>query len=96
MMYIIWPNLLIVALLAVVATADETPNPGCRCGGNVVYVEPRFELLSMCCNCTDKKFHRAGVSSAVKMAKHLTESGAARCVRFHVRHGPIAVDWLHK
>jgi hypothetical protein len=95
MMYIVWPNLLIVALLAVAATADETPNPGCRCNGNAVYVELRFELLSMCCKCAGKKFHRAGVSSAVKMAKYLTESGTARCVAFRVRHGPIVVDWLH-
>ena len=95
MMYIIWPNLLIVALLAIAATADETENPGCRCNGNVVYVEPHFELLSMCCACADKKIHRANISSAIKMAKHLAESGAGRCVRFPVRHGPIVVDWLH-
>jgi hypothetical protein len=85
MMYIIWPYLLIVALLAVAATADDTRNPGCTCNGNVVYVEARFEPLSMCCKCAGKKIHRANVSSAIKMAKHLAESGAARCVWFRVR-----------
>jgi hypothetical protein len=50
MVHIIWPNFLIIALLAVAATADRIENPGCICNGRLSMLRcapnpPSFDVI---------------------------------------------------